>query len=230
MLSRKEQLSAIVLFFGTYGNVPEERAVDVPRMVRHPHVVVEVLMVVGLRVISGVMVRPRIEHLVVVHGRLVVPHVRMGVVEEYGVRRRRLRRREVVVVPPQQKVAGRVSRVRVQMGHVAVVGLEVVVLGLRRRHRGRRVLVRRRYRRAAPVVPRRHLYPVLSQMVVARVHKRVDHCPPEAFLARKQSRRRGSDVVKSSRRWFPHAFANQNFTPVLFSKLPRTPVITVPLS
>lgn len=91
----------------------------------------------------------------VVHG-LMVSHVRMGVVEEYGVRRRGLRRREVVMVPPEQEVPGRVSRVRVQMGHVAVVGLEVMVLSLRRRHRRRRVLVRRRYRRAAPVMTRRH--------------------------------------------------------------------------
>lgn len=30
----------------TYDNLPEESAVDVPRMMRHPHVVVEVLMVV----------------------------------------------------------------------------------------------------------------------------------------------------------------------------------------
>lgn len=128
-------------------HVPKKRAVHVRRVVRHPHVGVQVLVVIGLGVIRGVMVRPRIQHLVVRRQVRVLVRGHLGVmVEQHRVAGRRLGRREVVVVASEEEVASCVTGVRVQMPHVAVVGLEVMVLRpgthFGSGHRRGRVLVR----------------------------------------------------------------------------------------
>jgi hypothetical protein len=153
---------ALHLLLDGLAHVPEEGAVHVGRVVRHGHVV-EVLVVVGLVVGVGV--------------------------EEHRLAGRRLRRRELVLAS-EEEVARGVPGV-VQVAHVAVVRLEVVVLRahLGRRHRRRRVLVRRRDRGAAAVVPRAHLYPVRGQVVVvAGVHERVYHCRRNSLTSQKHTK------------------------------------------
>jgi hypothetical protein len=176
---------ALHLLLDGLAHVPEEGAVHVGRVVRHGHVV-EVLVVVGL--VVGVRVGAGVEHLVVRRQVVLVGDVAV-VVEEHRLAGRRLRRRELVLAP-EEEVARGVPGV-VQVAHVAVVRLEVVVLRahLGRRHRRRRVLVRRRDRGAAAVVPRAHLYPVRGQVVVvAGVHERVYHCRRNSLTSQKHTK------------------------------------------
>lgn len=163
-------------------HVAEEGAVHVGGMMGHPHVRVQVLVVVGLRVVGRVVVRSGVQHLVMGRQVRVVMGRHFGVmVEQDGIAGSRLGRRELVVVPTEEEVPRGVAGVVVQMAHVPVVGLEVVVLRsgahFRGGHRRRRILVRRRYGGASAVVARAHLQAVRGQMMVAGVHERVDHLP-----------------------------------------------------
>lgn len=171
---------ALHLLLDGLPHVPEEGPVDVRGVVRHAHVRIQILMVVGLGMVGGVVVRAGIQHLMMGSqmGMLVRSHLAV-MVEEDWVAGSGLGRREVVVVPSEKEIARRVSRMRIQMTHVPIVGLEMMILGagshLRRRHRCRRVLVRRRYRRGTSVVAGTHLQPVRRQVVVPTVHESVYH-------------------------------------------------------
>lgn len=142
-------------------HVPEKRPVNVRGMMRHPHVGIKVLVMVGLRVVSSVVIRSGIEHLVVRRQVRVLmrSHLRV-MVKENRVAGSSLRRWKLMVVSAQKEITSRVTSVRVQVPHVAVVCLEVVVLRPRadfsRSHGRRGVLVRRRNRRGTSLMPRTH--------------------------------------------------------------------------
>lgn len=103
---------ALHLLLDRLPHIAKKRAVHVARMVRHRHRRMVQILVVVVRLVGRVVVlRARVQHLVV-HRVLVRTHLRV-VVEEHGLAGRRLRGREVVVVPPQQEVPRRVPRVRI---------------------------------------------------------------------------------------------------------------------
>lgn len=139
---------ALHLLLDGLPHVPEECTVDVGGgVVRHSHVIEVLMVVVGLGVV-GMRIRPRVQHLGMggQMGVLVRRHVGSVVMEQHRVAGGGLSRGEIVVVAAKEEIAGGVAGMGVQVAHVAVVGLEVVVLGhgthLGRRHRSCRVLVR----------------------------------------------------------------------------------------
>lgn len=175
------------LLFDRLSHVSEEGAMHGGRRIRrmmgrHAHMGrIQILVVVRLRVmVSGgrMMVRrSRIQHLVMGRqmGMLVRRHLTV-MMEQYRITGRCLCRRKVVMVAAQQKVSGRVAGVRVQMAHVAVVRLEVMILGaLGGGHRSRRILVRRWDRGTATIVTGAHFDAVRRQVVVTTVHERIYH-------------------------------------------------------
>lgn len=160
---------------------------EIVRMVRYAHVVIEVL-VLRLGLIARVVIAAGEQHLVVrrqVEVVVVRRNVRMVMVQQHGVGGRCLGCGEVGL-PPDDEVAGWVAGVRVE-AHVAVVGLEMVVLRMgpqvRDGHGAAGVLVRHGARGGAPIVRRGHFQAVGAQLSI--VDERIKHCQKSELTALK---------------------------------------------